>query len=131
MDISTLMDKADSNDPSALAELGRIYREGDGVGIDIVRAVSYLRRAADAGDPGSASSLGYMYLTGDGVDPDRSEAERYLIMAADGGNPVAMCNLGVLFSDSDPGRSMEWFMKAADAGSVRGMKNIAAAYSIG
>lgn len=131
MDIATLIDMADRNDTSALAELGRIYREGDGVDIDIEKAVCYLRRAADTGDAGSASSLGYMYLTGDGVDPDRSEAERFLTIAADLGNPVAMCNLGVLFSDSDPGRSMDWFMKAAEAGSVRGMKNIAAAYSIG
>ncbi len=131
MDIATLIEKAESNDPSALAELGRIYREGYGVEADVGRAVDYLRRAVESGDPGSASSLGYMYLTGDGVESDRSEAERYLTIAAGSGNPVAMCNLGVLFSDSDPARSMDWFTKAAEAGSVRGMKNIAAAYSIG
>ena len=131
MDIATLIDMAERNDPSALAELGRIYREGDGVDIDTGKAVSYLKRAVDSGDVGSASSLGYMYLTGDGVGPDRSEAERFLLIAADAGNSVAMCNLGVLYSDSDPCRSMDWFMRAAEAGSVRGMKNIAAAYSIG
>ena len=131
MDIATLIDMAESNDPSALAELGRIYREGDGVDIDTDKAVSYLKRAVDSGDAGSASSLGYMYLTGDGIESDRSEAERFLLIAADAGNSVAMCNLGVLYSDSDPCRSMDWFMRAAEAGSVRGMKNIAAAYSIG
>ena len=47
MDIATLIDMADRNDTSALAELGRIYREGDGVDIDIEKAVCYLRRAAD------------------------------------------------------------------------------------
>ena len=131
MDIATLIDMAESNDPSALAELGRIYREGDGVDIDTGKAVSYLKRAVDSGDAGSASSLGYMYLTGDGIESDKSEAERFLLIAADAGNSVAMCNLGVLYSDSDPCRSMDWFMRAAEAGSVRGMKNIAAAYSIG
>ena len=131
MDIATLIDMAERNDSSALAELGRIYREGDGVDIDTGKAVSYLKRAVDSGDVGSASSLGYMYLTGDGIESDRSEAERFLLIAADAGNSVAMCNLGVLYSDSDPCRSMDWFMRAAEAGSVRGMKNIAAAYSIG
>lgn len=99
--------------------------------MDVEMAVGYLRRAAELGDVGAASSLGYMFLSGDGIGSDRSEAEHYLIMAAEAGNPVAMCNLGVLLSDSDPVSSMDWFGRAAEAGSVRGMKNLAAAYSIG
>lgn len=131
MDIPTLMEKAESNDIEALVELGRMYREGDGVEADPIKAVGFLSKATELGDAGAASSLGYMFLTGEGIPADRCSAERYLSMSAELGNQVAMCNLGVLFSVTDPEMSMEWFTKAAESGSVRGMKNIAAAYASG
>lgn len=111
--------------------MGRRYREGDGVEKDIVKAIDCLARAVELGDMASASSLGYIYLTGEGVDTDVSKAQAYLVRASEAGDPVAMCNLGVLLSSSDPEGSMGWFKRAAEAGNVRAMKNVAAAYSMG
>ncbi len=125
MDIGRLTASAEGGDVSALAELGRHYRDSD-----IVLAVGYLERASDLGDVGSASSLGYIYLTGEGVEPDPERARLHLTRAAEAGDATAMCNMGFLCS-SDPGESVGWFRRAAEAGSVRGMKNLATAYATG
>lgn len=92
---------------------------------DPARAAELYARAADTGDAGAASSLGYMLMVGEGVPSDRDAAERYLRMAAEGGDTAAMCNLGVLTSDP------EWFARAAELGSLRGIKNLAAACAMG
>lgn len=125
MDIGRLTASAEGGDVTALAELGRHYRDSD-----IVLAVGYLERASDLGDVGSASSLGYIYLTGEGVEPDPERARLHLTRAAEAGDATAMCNMGFLCS-SDPGESVGWFRRAAEAGSVRGMKNLATAYATG
>lgn len=83
------------------------------------------RKAADMGDAGAASSLGYMLMVGEGIPVDREGSEHYLRMAAESGDTAAMCNLGVLLSDP------EWFSRASDLGSIRGTKNLAAAYAMG
>ena len=125
------MEDVTSFDAESLRELGTRYREGDGVGKDPTRAAELLARAADMGDDRAASSLGYMLMVGEGVAADPAGAERYLRMAAESGNTVAMCNLGVLVSDRAPEESISWFERAADAGSLRAIKNLAAAYSSG
>lgn len=106
-----------------IIEEANMLREGPDA--DPVKAASLYKRAAEMGDPGAASSLGYMYTVGEGVAIDKAKAEKYLRMAADKGDSTAMCNLGVLLSDP------EWFDRAADLGSMRGMKNLASAYATG
>lgn len=108
---------------SQIVEEAQRLREGPDA--DPQKAASLLKKAADMGDPGAASSLGYMYTVGEGVEVDRAKAERYLRIAADADDAAAMCNLGVLLSDPT------WFDKAADLGSMRGMKNLASAYATG
>ena len=106
-----------------IIEQARALREGPDK--DPAKAAELLRTAADSGDIGAASSLGYMYTVGEGVQTDKQQAERYLRQAAEGGDTAAMCNLGVLLSDP------QWFDRAADLGSLRGMKNLASAYATG
>ena len=118
-------------DSVSLRELGTRYREGDGVEKNPVKAVELLREAAELEDAQAASSLGYMLMVGEGVPSDITGAERYLRTAAEARNTTAMCNLGVLLSDTVPDESISWFVRAADAGSLRAVKNLAAAYSTG
>ncbi len=106
-----------------IIEQARILREGPDK--DPAKAAELLRKAADSGDIGAASSLGYMHTVGEGVPIDKGQAEKYLRQAAEGGDTAAMCNLGVLLSDP------QWFDRAADLGSLRGMKNLASAYAAG
>lgn len=110
------------------AELGRRYREGDGVPKDMGKAIQYLTEAADNGNVHASSSLGYIYMVGEGCDADPGKAEVYLRRAADGGVAEAMCNLGFLLSESDTDEAIRMFGLAADSGSVMAMKNLAALY---
>ena len=121
----------DGKDAASLRELGNRYREGDGVDMDPAKAAELLSEASDLGDAQAASSLGYMLMVGEGVPADRPAAEAQLRRAADAGIATAMCNLGVLLSDTAPDESVSWFVRAAEAGSLRAVKNLAAAYSSG
>ncbi len=118
-------------DAASLRELGRRYREGDGVEKDPHKAREFFARASELGDDQAASSLGYMLMVGEGIPADSDGAKTYLSKAAEAGNTVAMCNLGVLLSDTEPEESIAWFERAADAGNLRAIKNLAAAYSSG
>ena len=109
-----------------LLEEARRYREGDGVGKDPAKAAEILSDLSAQGVPEASASLGYMYLVGEGVAKDADSARRHLEIAAESGDPKSMCNLGVLFSESDPERAKEWFVRAADAGSITAMRNLAA-----
>ena len=121
----------DGKDAASLRELGNRYREGDGVEKDPSRAAELLSEASDLGDAQAASSLGYMLMVGEGIPADHPAAEAQLRRAADAGIATAMCNLGVLLSDTAPDESVSWFVRAAEAGSLRAVKNLAAAYSSG
>ena len=90
-----------------------------------------MAEASELGDAQAASSVGYMLMVGEGVPADESAAEVHLRRAAEAGNTVAMCNLGVLLSGTVPDESIAWFGRAAEAGSLRALKNLAAAYSTG
>ena len=72
-----------------------------------------------------------MLMVGEGIPADHPAAEAQLRRAADAGIATAMCNLGVLLSDTASDESVSWFVRAAEAGSLRAVKNLAAAYSSG
>lgn len=114
-----------------LRESAERYRYGNGTERDPAKAAELYAKAADMGDMSAASSLGYMLMVGEGIPVDKASAEARLRMAADAGDATAMCNLGVLLSESDPSGSVGWFERAADMGSLRAIKNLAASYSIG
>lgn len=120
-------------DAPGYVELGRRYREGDGLDKDPARAIECFVKAADMGDAGAASTLGYMFMSGEGCTPDDAKAEMYLRTAAEAGVSAAMCNLGFLLN-SIPGRESEaigFLESAAEAGSVTAMKNLAVMYGTG
>lgn len=114
----------------SLRELGNSYREGVGVEKDPEKAVQYLRMAADQGDQLASSSLGYILMVGEGVPADIAEAETRLRFAAEAGNDTAMCNLGVLLSERDRDESAAWLSRAAEAGNLRALKNLAASSAL-
>lgn len=133
MDKTILMRRAEGGDAEACRIIGTMYRAGDGVDRDCSKAIGFLRRAAELGDVPAASSLGYMYLMGDCTDADPARAEEFLMKAAEAGDTSAMCNLGFLFMNmrQDRQSAISWFSKAADAGSLKGIRNLASAYSMG
>lgn len=119
-DVRSVMEASES------MEMARRYREGDGVEKDPARAAGILGELSDSGYAPAAASLGYMHLVGEGIPKDMCQAEHYLTIAADSGDAGSMCNLGVMLAESDPGRALEWFRRAAEAGSLSAMRNVAA-----
>lgn len=64
-----------------MADLGRAYRDGQGIGQNNAEASRWLEQAARQGHPGAAAALGRMYLDGDGVSRDPAKGAELLKMA--------------------------------------------------
>ena len=73
----------------ARRELGIMYASGQGVEVDMEKAVKYLGQAADSLDPSALYHLGLMYEVGSGVPKDMQKAVRMLAYAAEMGFPGA------------------------------------------
>jgi hypothetical protein len=120
-EISELQTKAEAGDAIAQRNLGRAYREGDGVPKNEEVAVKWFREAANQGDAAAENDLGVAYRTGEGVARDKEEAARWYANAAKHGSPEGMFNLGVCYYNGDGVGSNEftayaWFLLAQDAG---------------
>lgn len=70
-------------------ELGKSYRDGDGVPRDPARAVEFLGQACDGGHAEACSHLGYMYFKGEGVGVDMLRATELYRRACVGDKPVS------------------------------------------
>jgi len=84
-------------DADALYEIGRMFREGDGVARDGVQAIIHFKRAADLGHVGAEFSLGQMYRAGEGAAQDADAAVNHLLNAATQGHAEAQMVLGAIF----------------------------------
>ncbi|KAH3714524.1 hypothetical protein Pelo_18966 [Pelomyxa schiedti] len=58
----------------AMRKLAQYYQDGQGVSVDIDKAISLLNNAADAGDDQAMFELSNLYSTGDGVPIDMPRA---------------------------------------------------------
>lgn len=72
--LEALRAKADKGEAVAQNELGCIYENGEGVGVDFNEAAKWYRRAADQGHAMAQGNLGYLYLIGKGVPLDKTAA---------------------------------------------------------
>lgn len=73
----------------AQSELGRIYRDGDGVDQDFAKAMRWYERAAGAGDVGAQLFVADGYAYGMGVARDRVEAYKWYEIAIRYWGPLA------------------------------------------
>ncbi|WP_447929027.1 tetratricopeptide repeat protein [Vreelandella sp. EE27] len=125
-DIEALIAAARSGHPSAMANLGRAYLDGNGVERDQDQAERWLDRAYQAGHAGAGATLGRMYL-------DRGESARgidYLETAVSRGHAGARQDLGEAYltgrhTEQDVPRGLELLNEAAASG------NPYAAYVLG
>ena len=82
---------------NALAGIGELYQNGNGVPRDYAEARSWYRKVADAGSPaGMRDLLGLSYRDGLDVDKDAAVARQWLYKAADLGDTRAMVEYGDL-----------------------------------
>ncbi|WP_339884073.1 tetratricopeptide repeat protein [Vreelandella maris] len=115
--IEALIAAAKNGHPSAMADLGRAYLDGEGVERDQQQAESWLEQASQAGHAGAAASLGRMYL-------DRGDSERgidYLETAVSRGHAGARNDLGEAYltgrhTEQNVERGLELLNAAAESG---------------
>ena len=73
-------------DAEAMAALGNLLMQGDGVDRDAVMAVEWLRQAADKHHAEAQWRLGLAYARGEGIEKNSAEAARLLELSVAQGN---------------------------------------------
>jgi TPR repeat protein len=121
VDIPALEKKAATGDAKAQLELGRAYRDGDGVKKDEARALGWLRKAAEQNLPEAQNALGDMYEQGRGTPRDYSQATAWYLKAAQQGNADAQLAIGCMYYlgngvPVDMAAARSWIRKAAAQG---------------
>lgn len=83
--------------PRAMAVLGNMYRDGEGVTKDLAQAVQWYTEAATRGNRGAQFSLGSMYEEGEGVPKNLTKAAQLYEASARQGMPEAQFALGLSY----------------------------------
>lgn len=128
-----LVADAEAGDAEAMAKLGRMYHDGDGVEKNYEAARSWYEKAGEAGYGLAYLWLGDTYYFPDGEGGDYGKSFEYYSKAAEAGISDAMGNLGVLYAfgrgvEQDYEKAVQWYEKAADAGCVWAMRNLGDIY---
>ena len=119
----------DGADNRAAWRLGRTFLRGDGVDIDIDKAIAYLRQASDAGHAQAPLLLGREYFNGRNVGRDYRLAQQYLETALERGNSQALITLGdIYWRNRDNTRALAAYQNAADGGETAGAVKLGLAY---
>ncbi len=96
-DIKELEGLAKNGDVGAIYELGKIYYNGTGVGVDFEKARGYFEVAAERGSEGSNYFLGKIYYNGNGVETNHLKAKEYFEKSAKADNVFSKYYLGKLY----------------------------------
>ncbi|MGD0332717.1 MAG: caspase family protein [Xanthobacteraceae bacterium] len=120
----------------AIADVGVIYMNGQGVAKDYTKARQLFEEAIAKGDHLAEVSLGSLYQNGWGVAQDYAQARQWFEKAAAAGAPAAMNSLGVLYGNGlgvpkDYTQARQWYEKAAAAGNALAMQNLGWYYQYG
>lgn len=127
---------ANSNDPSALCNLGLCYHLGMGVQKDFTKAFELYLRASKFNYAPAWNNLGYSYDNGTGVKKDYTQAVRNYLVAAELRYAAAQSNLASCYdngsgTEQDFTQSVRWYKKAVKQGYARAQNNLAYAYEKG
>ena len=76
---------AEFGNAEAQYNLGLLYFNGLGVGVDKVEAVKWYRLAANQGDADAQFNLGHAYYHGEGVSVDKVEGMKWMKLSAKNG----------------------------------------------
>lgn len=103
-DVERIFLRAEEDDPDAQVDIGRRYRDGDGVEQDDDKAVAWYKRAVSLGHVSAMDHLGWMIKMGRGIERDDREAVRLFRAAAEFGETQAQLNLALMLEE---GRGVE------------------------
>ena len=109
--------------------MANMYRFGQYVPRDTVKALEQYTIAAENGDLLSQFNLGIFYKNGVLAKKDRIKSVQWLTKAADKGHLGAQNELGTLyFNEKNYLEAKNWFQLAADKGNTFGMHNMGLLY---
>lgn len=155
LSISQLRERAEAGDPGAQNELGVRYRLGIDVEKDPAKAIPWFRKAAQQGNGKAYFNLGAAYYNGDGVAINDEESCVWFMLAADTGDRSGKDAVERVRRDEKPdgivqcealtasaylrggpikqnlGLALQWYAKAANAGSGVACERLAYLYSQG
>lgn len=94
--VKNLISLAESGDEKAQTELGVCYIKGDGVELDLKKAVFWWQKAADQNFAEAQYYLGLCYVNGSGVEKNNEKAKELWTKAAENGNKKAKTKLKYL-----------------------------------
>ncbi len=133
--LASLEDKARSGSGSASKILGRLYRDGDFVDMDIRIARRWLQRSSELGDPGGMHDLARLILA---TETDTTQVRRALAWmrrAVSLGHGGAMTAIGRYHLAGQYGLAREnaviWFERGVDAKHAGAMAELARLYATG
>lgn len=94
--VKNLISLAESGDEEAQTELGVCYIKGDGVELDLKKAVLWWQKAADRNYAEAQYYLGLCYVNGSGIEKNNEKAKELWTKAAENGNKKAKTKLKYL-----------------------------------
>lgn len=125
---------AESGDPAAQRNLGHLYRLGQGVTKDFVKAADWYRKSAKQGFARAQANLGNMYLRGQGVPKDPITAAKWFRRAGKQNHSIAQYNLGLMYENGiglvqDDVAALGWYYRASTAGHPKAAQRLASLVS--
>lgn len=130
----TLKKNAEAGDVASQLGMARKYSQGEGVKMDHVEAVRWMRLAADQNDPKAQTMLGAAYTRGLGVPRDDAIAHNWYLLASMQGYADANYMLGMRYLRGTEGtpqnvpRGLELVLDAAEQGVPDAMVNLGIFY---
>lgn len=123
-------------DVDTLLDLGKRYKDGDGVEKDMKKALYYYTMVAKKGDVTALSWIGYFCENGDGMEKDIERAVYYYNMAAGNGNTFAQYRLGYCYengkgAEKDTEKAVYYYTMAAEQGHVKSRYRLGYIYENG
>lgn len=112
----------------AAAQLGELYRTGNGVEEDLGKAIEMFTQAK--GVPLAEFRLGQCYAEGKGVSKDLNEAVKHYETASKGGYPEAVLELARFYAEGigvkkDERKALPWCRKLAEGGDLQSQLKMA------
>lgn len=133
--VKYLTDAAGAGNLDGMAYLGWAYENGWDVDMDKAKALELYSQSAEGGSPDGKALLGYAYAYGDlGLVPNITKGVELVRAAVDENSILGMQYMGHLYSDQKitsndeagyDGDAIYWFRRAAEAGNVDAMVDLA------
>lgn len=112
---------ADAGSDYGKWNLGKLYKDGNGVEKNIDKALSLLTQSANEGCTGAMESLAKIYLTGDGVNKNGEEAIKWYLKAVNAGKNDYLLDIAFIYLkgksvSKDVDKAIHYYKTAAEKG---------------